>query len=60
MAKPTLRATSDDHDAVWGAINKVRKGAGMVKVPKDTLTNVMLDHGALMNIHNGKFKENGE
>jgi hypothetical protein len=47
------QATSDDLDALWGAIHKLRQGTTMVKVEATTLVRVLTDFGNMADL----FKE---
>lgn len=46
--------TSDDMDHLWGEINKLREGTTTVKVDREVLTRLLLDHGKLLNSYIGK------
>lgn len=41
--------TSRDMDHLWGEVDKVRTGTPTVKVDKEVLTRLLLDHGKLLN-----------
>jgi hypothetical protein len=44
MSLNTDRTTSDDMDALHGAMHKVREGTSQVKVPLEILNKLLLDH----------------
>lgn len=44
-----LEATGDDMTVLWGSINATRDTSTTVKVDKETLTRLLLDHGKLLN-----------
>lgn len=41
-------ATSQDMDHLWGEVHKVREGTTTVKVSKEVLTRLLLDHRNLL------------
>lgn len=41
--------TSRDMDHLWGEVNKVREGTTTVKVDKEVITRLLLDHHKLLN-----------
>ena len=47
--KVNTATTSEDMDHLWGSINATRDGTPTVKVDKETLTRLLLDHGKLLN-----------
>lgn len=55
--KPKLHieTTSNDMDHLWGEINKLREGTATVKVDREVLTRLLLDHGKLLNYYEGKL-----
>lgn len=55
MAKKLIDTvtTSQDMDHLWGALHKLRDGTPTVKVDKDTLTRLLLDHGKLLKFYEG-------
>ena len=44
-------ATSQDMDHLWDAVNKARDGTATIKVDRQTLTRLLLDHGKLLNLY---------
>lgn len=53
MSKPNLHTetTADDMNHLWGSIHKLREGTDTVKVDRETLTRLLLDHGKLLNYY---------
>lgn len=43
--------TSRDMDHLWGELHKLRQGSTSVKVDKEVLTRLLLDHGKLLNFY---------
>lgn len=41
--------TSQDMDHLWGEIHRLREGTATVKVDRETLTRLLIDHGKLLN-----------
>ena len=44
-------ATAADLDHLWGTVNGARDGTASIKVSKEVLTRLLLDHGKLLNIY---------
>jgi hypothetical protein len=49
--KIDTQVTSDDMDHLWGEVHKSRDGTAHVKVSKEVLTRLLLDHGNLLNYY---------
>jgi hypothetical protein len=49
------QSTSDDLDALWGAIHKLRSGTAKVKVEAAVLVRVLTDFGNMVDL----FEEKG-
>jgi hypothetical protein len=47
-------ATSDDMDHLWGEVNGARDNTRQIKVSKEVLTRLLLDHGKLLNFYAGR------
>lgn len=43
--------TSRDMDHLWGEVNKTREGSLSVKLNKEVVTRLLLDHGKLLNYY---------
>lgn len=43
--------TADDMDHLWGEINRLRDGTTTLKVDRERLTRLLLDHGRLLNYY---------
>ena len=41
--------TSQDMDHLWGEVHKTRDGTPTVKVSKEIITRLLIDHGKLLN-----------
>lgn len=56
MSKPKIdtAVTSADMDHLWGEVNKLRDGTTTVKVDRQVLTRLLLDHGKLLNYYEGR------
>ena len=56
MSNPKIDTvlTSSDMDHLWGEVNKLREGTPTVKVSRDVLTRMLLDHGKLLNYYEGR------
>ena len=44
-------ATSQDMDHLWGEVNKLREGTTSVKLDREVVTRLLLDHGKLLNFY---------
>jgi hypothetical protein len=55
MANPRIKincqVTSSDMDHLWGEVNKARDGTVAIKVNREVLTRLLLDHGKLLNYY---------
>lgn len=53
MAKQLIDTvtTADDMDHLWGEVNKLREGTTTVKIDRQVLTRLLLDHGKLLNYY---------
>lgn len=47
--KVNTATTSEDMNHLWGHIHATRDTSSSVKVDKETLTRLLLDHGKLLN-----------
>jgi len=50
-AEVNTLTTSQDMDHLWSELHKLRAGSASVKVDKEVLTRLLLDHGKLLNFY---------
>jgi hypothetical protein len=46
--------TSQCMDHLWGEVNKARDGTTAIKVKREVLVRLLLDHGKLLNYYEGR------
>lgn len=52
--KVDLDTTSADMDHLWGEIHRARDSTSTVKVSKDVLARLLVDHGRLLNLSSNR------
>jgi hypothetical protein len=52
-----LTLSQADFEAIHADLNKARKGTEKVKVSRDALAALLIDHGNLIALHRGKIED---
>lgn len=56
MKKLKLELSERDFEELHAALSKVRRNSATVKVSVPALTALLMDHGRLINLHEGKIE----